>query len=231
MKGMGYKRFTIVICLLIVSLIVVAGCSSKPRVIGQNGVLSSSEKKELDAGLAICHKYISAWIARDFRALFHLQSKSSIDEENGYSMFMIGSAIWRDGFVYEKALHNKELPAKEKIIDSLRLVKNVSNLKAKNMLGFAVKNNKTLKNLKGNKWPERSMFISHELGSKRYVLMLVKEKGVWYVMNAPGTFEVPTGLENRVTWRKRDGRTWKSAPTLNNSVNFVGESLCALPCE
>lgn len=164
--------------------LVFAGCrpAGPEWVIGSSGVVSTADTHDGEAARSAAARYVSAWIDKDYVAMFDLQCKRATAD---YSRFHRLAVVWRTkGFPQQAALASE---GKQQIAATMTPLLGVTEPQAQILLAVATSGRQTLEQIKRKRWPERVMFLKVVIGSDRSVLMLAKEKGSWTVLNAPGT--------------------------------------------
>jgi len=126
--------------------------------------------------------------------MWRLQCNKSFDYRHGdYAAFKRLVRTWREEGM-RKTENVKIIPSSEEICSSIAIIQGVTRRQAKLLLLLAVDDASTLDQLEKDRWPDRWIFLRHRIGSRDYILMLVRDAGKWSVMNQPGTLELPPGM-------------------------------------
>jgi hypothetical protein len=181
-----------------VAAVFLAGCSphSAPWVIGKNATLSNAEKAEFDQALPVARRYISAWVAKDYKTMYSLQSPHSADSHPGFRAFAKVSSKWRREGVYKSLRLNRPLNANQ-INESLRVVSKLREPFAKIFLGLTTEPGLDENLINKKRWPEHLLFVRHAIEGKNYMFIMVKDHGQWSVMCAPGVIPIDEMLEHK----------------------------------
>lgn len=161
------------------------------KIVGASGVLSRQEERDFGAGTSVARKYIKAWVSKDYRDAYRLESRKNISYSREYEVYRRRTALWRE----RGARHDVgAIPSAGELSSSLRLILHVTGPQAQVLLVLAVDGEKTLYALNADKWPDKCMFLAHKMNGGVYILMLVRADGAWSLMNAPGTLPLPASL-------------------------------------
>jgi len=176
----------------IVLILLLAGCgpANKTRVVGANG-FSSADHADVTAAVDVARKFTRAWVDKDYTRLYSYYCPCTMERSVPYKSYLRVAKMWR-----EKGVLKVAPPADlsyAKIAASFGVMTYVSETQAMIELASAVSDDGTADKLKNGTWPERSLFLRHELAGKPYAMMLVKNNGKWSVMCAPGQLSLESG--------------------------------------